>query len=991
MALSKQLVPVPFGSGVDTKTDSRRTPVGKLTDLQNGVFSKTGALHKRHGYDAVSLSIEGGGTISGLVGTLAHRDELLAFTDQGTVYSRSEATERWVSRGEAVVASTEDRAVVRNDKEQRAADVCVVNGLRVVVWEEYSGNPAAYDGIKYSVYDDASGTVLVGSGTVAGATATRPRVVAFGDYAVIMYAIGVEVLERHLNAVHSPTTLSTAVAIIGDVTSGAAVFDACVTGSRLFVAWHSTGAGAAELMALDDTVTALSAFPSLGGAIACDACIAIAAGADQSLYILGASTAGPDWEFFRASYTGAVYANATASAVTAPRRVSLVVHDDASPASATAVFDTTAGVRTLSLTPAGSGLGAGTALIKNATVASHAWKYGSANTRYVAINWSSTEQSSYFAVNLSTGRVVARLGYGNGGGTRPHCTLSGAVEVSTGRYAFARQQVTELITTSTVTMTRAGITVSDVVHEPAVRLQAATAGAGLVIAGGVPQFYDGLQVRELGFLLYPEGVTAVAVGAGTGLMAAGVYQYSVVYEVTDNLGQIHRSAPSTPVSVTAAALDSVTVTIPNLRIGAWGTAVRLVVYRTAVNGSIFYRVTASATPTANDPTTNTTTYTDSVADASITSNELLYTTGGIVENVTPSACKYAVTINGRVFLAGFSDGNVVACSKLLRDGEPPAFSDLLSVACDPDGGPVTGLGYVDDKVIVYKRDRILALTGAGPTDTGLGLYETPRTVTTEQGCSSAASIVAVPEGSMFQSPGGIYLLDRSLQTSYIGAPVEYWNDQTVVGAARATDATRVVFWTAAGPALVYDWQYQQWSTWTGHAATSATVWGGLLAFVRDDGALLVQSDTYTDAGAFIRLRATFGWMAFAGIQGWERLYRVRILGEMKGPHTLRCRFGYDYDPAWPDEGTIDVGALYAGSVYGSASVYGGDSVYGGVYPLYTFEFRPERQKVQSFRISVEDVQSTDYNEGVSFVDLSLLVGQRRGPQRLPSTKVAGAS
>ncbi|MGL4807639.1 MAG: hypothetical protein ACRC4O_02745, partial [Giesbergeria sp.] len=71
--------------------------------------------------------------------------------------------------------------------------------------------------------------------------------------------------------------------------------------------------------------------------------------------------------------------------------------------------------------------------------------------------------------------------------------------------------------------------------------------------------------------------------------------------------------------------------------------------------------------------------------------------------------------------------------------------------------------------------------------------------------------------------------------------------------------------------------------------------------------------------------------------------------------------------------------------------YGGDTVYGGVYPLYTFEFRPERQKVQAFRVSIEDVQTTDYNEGLSLVDMSLLVGQRRGPQRLPSTKVAGAS
>lgn len=993
MPLSKQLVPVPFGSGVDSKTDARRTPIGKLVELENGVFSKTGALHKRHGYDAVSLSVEGGGTISGLVGTLAHRDELLAFTDQGTVYSRSAATERWVSRGEAVVASTDDHVVVRNDKEQRAADVCVVGGLRVVVWEEYSGNPAAYDGIKYSVYDDASGTVLVSSGTVASATGTRPRVVAFGDYAVILYAVGVEVYERHLNAAYTPTTLSTAVAIIGDVTSGNATFDACVAGDRLFVAWGSSGSGAAECCYLDSTF-AVTTGPGLGGAIAADICVAIAAGADQSLYILSAGSGGPDWEFFRASYTLNAYAVSTASAVTAPRRCSLVVNDGAAPASATAVFDTSAGVRTMTITPAGSGLGAGAALVKGATVASHAWKYGTAGTCYAAINWSSAEQSGYFAVNLSTGRVVARLGYGNGGGTRPHCTLSGAVEVSEGRYAFARQQVTELVTTSTVTMTRAGITVSDVVHEPTVRLQAARAGDGLVIAGGVPQFYDGLTVRELGFLLYPEGVTAAPVGAASGSMAAGTYQYCVVYEATDNLGQIHRSAPSTPVSVTAAALDSVTLAIPNLRVGSWGTSARLVVYRTAVNGSFFYRITASATPTMNDPTANTTTYTDDAADVDITSNEPLYTMGGIIENVSPGACKYAVTVRGRVWLAGFADGNLLAFSKTLRDGEPPAFSDsILTIACDPDGGPITGLGFIDDKVIIYKRDRILAVAGAGPTDTGIGqVYDTPQPITTEQGCSSAASIVAVPNGLMFQSPGGIYMLDRALQTTYIGAAVEDWNAYTVVGAARCTDATRVVFWTSTGPALVYDWQYEQWSTWTHHEASSATVWAGLLTFVRDNGALWVESPTrYTDAGSFIRLRATFGWMAFAGIQGWERLYSLYVLGEMKGPHTLRCRFAYDYDPAWASEGTIDAGALYPGTVYGGTSPYGADTVYGGAYPVYRFRFYPEVQKCQAFRVCLEDVQTTDYNEGVSFVDLSLLVGQKKGSKPLSSTKTAGAS
>lgn len=983
MALSKQLIPIPLGSGVDTKTDARRTPVGKLVACENAVFSKTGALHKRHGYDAVSLAVEGGGAISGLVGCVAHRDELLAFTDQGTCYSRSAATERWVSRGEAVVASVDDHAVVRNAAEQRAPDVAYVAGLRVVVWEEHSGNPATYQGIKYSVYDDTTGTVLVSSGTVASSAGTRPRVVAFGDYAVIIYADGVELKERHLNAVSSPTTLSTAVAIVGDVAAGAAVFDAAVVGSRLWVVWNSTVHVSLDALYLDSALTASATIVG-SGAIDCTTCVCITSNNVQQIHCVGSGAGGV--EFLRLSYTGSVLAISD-TVTTGWTRVTAVA-DDGNDSTTRVVYEVAAGVYAASITPAGV-VGAGTLLAKAATLASHAWVYGSASGRYVVINWSSTEQSSYFAINASTGRVVARVSYGNAGGARPHFTLSGAVSVAEGRYAFARQQVTELVTTSSITTTRAGITVSDIVHEPTVRLQAARAGDGLVIAGGVPQYYDGLTVRELGFLLYPEGVTGAPVGGG-GSMSAGTYQYSIVYEGTDNLGQFHRSAPSTPIQVTTILNDSVTLTVPNLRIGAWGTAARLVVYRTAVNGSVFYRVSSTAAPTQNDPTTNTTSITDTASDASITSNELLYTTGGVIENVTPSSCKYAITVRGRVWLAGFADGNVLAYSKALRDGEPPAFSDLLTTSCDPDGGPITGLGAIDDKVIVFKRDRILALNGPGPSDTGIGAYDQPMAVTTEQGCSSAPSIVTVPEGCMFQSPGGIYLLDRSLQTQYVGAPVEDWNDETVVGAARATDATRVVFWTAAGPALVYDWQYQQWATWTAHEATSATVWRGLLAFVDDGGRLLVQNNAFTDAGSFVRLRAVFGWMALGGIQGFERLYRARILGEMRGPHTLRCRFGYDYDPAWKDEATIDAGALYPGATYGETTPYGGDSVYGGSYPLYRFEFRPERQKVQAFRVAIEDVQTSAYNEGVSLVDLSVWVGLKRGPQRLPSSNTAGA-
>jgi len=48
----------------------------------------------------------------------------------------------------------------------------------------------------------------------------------------------------------------------------------------------------------------------------------------------------------------------------------------------------------------------------------------------------------------------------------------------------------------------------------------------------------------------------------------------------------------------------------------------------------------------------------------------------------------------------------------------------------------------------------------------------PSLIPTDTGTINPRSIVLTPMGIMYQSEKGIYLLDRSLQVSYIGADVE---------------------------------------------------------------------------------------------------------------------------------------------------------------------------------------------------------------------------
>jgi hypothetical protein len=111
-------------------------------------------------------------------------------------------------------------------------------------------------------------------------------------------------------------------------------------------------------------------------------------------------------------------------------------------------------------------------------------------------------------------------------------------------------------------------------------------GALALFSGAVAQTYDGSTSVEQGFLYYPEIQSLV--NAAGGVMSAGTYQYIVVYEWQDADGQRHQSTPAPAKSITVAANDKVTVTIPTLRLTS-KTSVLINVYRTIANGTIFYK------------------------------------------------------------------------------------------------------------------------------------------------------------------------------------------------------------------------------------------------------------------------------------------------------------------------------------------------------------------------------------------------------------------
>lgn len=113
---------------------------------------------------------------------------------------------------------------------------------------------------------------------------------------------------------------------------------------------------------------------------------------------------------------------------------------------------------------------------------------------------------------------------------------------------------------------------------------------------------------------------------------------------------------------------------------------------------------------------------------------------------------------------------------------------------------------MDEKLILFEDNRIFSLTGQGPTPTGdQNDFSEPSLVTSDAGCIDPRSIVLIPIGILFQSNKGIYLLSRSLETKYIGAPVEAFNNQTITSAKLLQDQNQVRLLSSDGTTLVYDY------------------------------------------------------------------------------------------------------------------------------------------------------------------------------------------
>lgn len=342
--------------------------------------------------------------------------------------------------------------------------------------------------------------------------------------------------------------------------------------------------------------------------------------------------------------------------------------------------------------------------------------------------------------------------------------------------------------------------------------------------------------------------------------------------------------------------------------------------------------------------------------------------------------------NDRLFLVPAEDPNLLWFSKQVIQHTPVEMSDLLTIYVAPttstqeNTGPTKAVAPLDDKIILFKRDSIYYINGNGPDNTGANnQYGAAVFVTSTVGCENQRSIVLIPQGLMFQSNKGIWLLGRDLSTSYIGAPVEAFNDATVLSAINIPGTNQVRFTLSTGQVLMYDYFYQQWGEFTGIPAISSTRYADLHTYIDSYGRVFQESpDSFLDGSIPVLMSFKTGWFNFAGIQGYERFYFMHLLGTYITPFKLNVQLGYDYNSS-PSQSIIVTPDNFSGA-YGSG-VYGGSSPYGGPGRVFEARVFPQKQKCESFQITVQELfdstQGVPAGAGFNLSGLNLTVGLKK--------------
>lgn len=995
MPLTSDIVPITLGKGINTKVDSKAKIPGELDYLINAKFDKESRLSKRNGYDSLgTLDVEGN-SVGDILAVTTYKKELLAYTGE-SLYSYSEAKSAWAYVGPIASAIIKSEKTAQAEGDQYVPNLAISASLEATAYVETPPpltpplTTLQDDRLKIVIKDVDTGVIILKALLDERTAIADTKVLAIGTKFYVFAKCndsGTYRLYGHIIDTVAGTITSTSMYAmnVGDI------YDAATNGTTITVARTLTNQIiVADLNGSLGTITtkivnSLAGTPAIRSVV-----ISYMPNGNILMVYSDYMVAAPTFKAWVVIMTVSTLAvtHQSSDGVGAYEMSAVAATTDDSVNISIFGEDTFTGFASYVAHNVSTLVTTSNLLQLNAALWTDAFMFNGRSyiTLIHGVNILTELQNGYYIVR-DDGVVVGRSQYASadafpGQLFRTIRNLK-TVNIDAGNsgkfiWASVNKDLTQYANGDFSSSKGVIKTSFDFFENNA--FVSAEISDTLFIAGGILSQYDGFNVVEQGFMHFPEEATSSPPAIyAPGVFTGGVHSYCYLYKWVDNNGKINYSAPSFEYQFTATASQaylfkpySLTMTnkIP-------GTVI-IELYMTEVSGTIFYKASEAVSITAG-----VTSLYANISDADLILNRALYTTGGTLPNYSPPACSFIETFKQRLVVSGLENPLEYWYSKINAEGVPIEFANEFSDVVEGKGGDITAIATLDDKLMLFKKDRPYYIFGDGPNNLGVGAFSIAQDLSVDVGCSNSRSVVRFSSGILFKTDKGIYGIDAGFNVVYIGAKVEDFNPLEITSAVLINDRNEIRFTTRTGGILVYNYYFGQWeqsilSPIAAGDITDSTIWQDSHVVSDSNGLVFVEKDnagTYTDDGEDVLLSLKTGWLSFAGINGFVRVRRLLISSNYVSEHTLTIRLYYNNNDQDYDEYTYNTTSLD-----GASSKADRDA--------YDIRLHLTRQKCSSIKVEVIEATSVS-GESLQINALAFEVGRRRGVKRLSTNKSIG--
>lgn len=911
-----QTVQFPLAAGLQQKADPRALQPPGLLIAKDVQFEEVGGLQHRRPYQQL------GGTLSNVRRVVGNGAERIALTSTG-VYSWSPALATWVEKGTHLAVKVDEVSVFSNAGDQLDADRAELGNVVFFSWIEEGG--AGY----LAALDKTTGAVLRSPATFS-AGAKRARLVALTTRVLLVFHDGIGGIYAYaLDPAAPSAALGSSTTVINTGISAGAKYDIVRVGATdtAVLACNRTVTTSYSLL----TITAGLVVTATTKARSCNGAIAVSVeptGAQVQVIRANATNVQGDLvtiSGFVDVYTG----QAIGTTPTNPAGVIAACHRSVQDSGVYRCYafwasDQTSGASdwytSSNWVSTGNTLGTEAVFKRRWAPRARAfdrsgqiyvWGAFFGRTQFDPFGTGLSLQATYFLLRddgFLTAKAVTNTAGANAGGiaTDGDGWLPGCQDLGSGQYAFAAVTC-RVIETGTDSSDYAARSPREVVFtfDSDQARRTARLGQTLYIACGEGLLqYDGAALLEVGFHQAPWYVLGAETAGGL-IATNGTYAYKLTWRAANAKGETERSSSSVVGAVAlVAAPGGVTLQGMQPLYLTHRSSIALEAWRTEVNPTDedpFHLVTSKDPASTTNPNrflSNDQTasalpiFNDELADTSLATRESNPENGGLLESVQPPPATIIVASADRLFLAGIAgDPHRVWYSKQRGDNEVVAFNDALTFTVPREGGDITGLAFLNETLIVFRETAIYAVPGDGFDNLGGGSNFGPaRLLASDVGAVSAEAIAFTPQGLVFKSSKGWYLLDRGWSAKYIGASVSDYDSDTVV-AVHVVEGQHQVRCLTSSRMLVWDYLVDQWAEWTIASGVHAAMCDGTYHYAKSDGVYQERSDfTGIAYGMVVQLAP----IKLNDLQGAGSVRWLNVLGEHRGNHRLQIDLYRDY-------------------------------------------------------------------------------------------------